>query len=161
MNQVPVGAGSDKIEAVSFRVSGGFMMRLGSTEKKIEVPRLSFKVGEEVIRVISSAMSQDAASAVQVVAMGYERSAKGADPKAYDALSRGIEVMLKKILEYKLYGMLSELLTKVSMGTISKELIDDMQFSEVANALTYLLNENLAPLKNLFASLEAITSSEK
>ncbi len=156
-----VGAGTEKIEAQSFRLNDDFHIKYGKELKPLMVPRLSFKTGEVVIAAISKSMSADTSMALKVIGLSYEQKENPSEKKMYDRISTTIGELIKTIVNHKLYGLVQELLVKVSEGTITKEIIDEMQFSEATGLLQFLLEENLRPLKNLYASLEAITTSAK
>ena len=154
----PIGAGSDIIKPVSFRRTDNFVITYGKDANKIEIPRLSFSKGEEVIRIITLALSQDASASLNIISMNYNAKQNN-DAKKGKEIIDGISAVVEKVLQYKLYGMLKELLTSVSEGVITNEVFNELQFGEATGILQYLLNENLMPLKNLFASLDAITTS--
>jgi hypothetical protein len=133
----------------------------GKDGEELTIPRISFPEGEEVVALVSNMMAQDAKAAIQVVGMSFQQKAQGADAKAYDALGKSLEQLMQKVLKYKLFGFVKVVLHKLSSGVVTDEVLKKMQFTEAVGLMQYLIDENLMPLKNSFASLEAITSSDK
>ena len=153
-------AGSDKIEAVSFRLNEDFKIKFGSEEKEVLVKRLSFKYSNQVIEKIAQAVANDVSKVIEVIGMEMERKTSK-DPKQYKQHSMLLQTVITQLLTHKNFNLVSELLVLLSEKTITPEIIDTLQYSEALSIVSFLIDRNFEPLKNFDASLQAIGLYQK
>jgi len=151
--------GADILQPVSFYVDKDFTIKYGKEQKEIKVPRMSHASGEKAVRLISEVMSKNVASVIELLGMEMEKKGLQADGKKYKAQSALIGTFISELVNERYYGIIQDMLEVISEGVITKKMLGEMQFTESAGVLCYLLDNNFHALKNLSASLDAITMS--
>jgi hypothetical protein len=140
-------------EPISFYVHEDFQFKIGKAGKEIAVPRMKFITGGKVISRIAEIQGKDMRGAIGLLL----QVQKGQDVTAVD----NIESVVSSLIREKNYDMLVEVLSMISEGSITLKVIEEnkCQFGEVVQMLGLLIEGNFSSLKNLSASLKAITSS--
>lgn len=139
-------------ESVSFHVHESFAFKIGSKNLDAIVPRMRFITGGKVIQKIAEIQGKDLGSAVSLLV-----KVKNGEQVAGD----GIEGVVSKLIKEKNFDIILTLLEMVTEKTITEKIIieADCQFDEAVKILAYLLDGNFSSLKNLSASLQAITGN--
>ena len=146
------------METVNFHVDDDFKIKVGKKGEEIKVPRLLFRKTEAVLSAIANILVEDSNAAFQII----QESTKiktVLKTKAFESFSKVMEKVLPKLIVEKNLGKIKNLLFLVSNNVINDDEIDKMQYTETCDVLSYLLTQNFSSLKNLSASLQAISSS--
>jgi hypothetical protein len=140
---------SETVEVVSFFVEKDFAFKIGKKQALITVPRVSFLSGGKVIQRIAEIQAKDLGTAISLLA-----EAKSGQGKAFQ------EAVIA-VFKERNFEVVKELLSAVSENAISENVIteNECQFEEAVKILAFLLDGNFSSLKNLSASLQAITGS--
>jgi hypothetical protein len=140
-------------EAISFYVHEDFLFKIGKSGKDVIVPRMKFLTGGTVIQKIAEIQGKDIKSAIELLL----RVQKGGDATVIES----IENVVSKLIQEKNFDLIVTILLLISEGVITKKIIEssECQYDEVLKILSCLIDGNFSSLKNLSASLKAITSS--
>lgn len=148
------------MDTVGFYVDDDFKIKIGKEGTEITVPRLLFKQTSKILSAVADILVEDSKAAFRII----QESTKVKTvlkSKAFEQFSEVLAEVLPKLIVEKNIGKISDLLDKVSSSTITEKHIEEMQYTEACDMLAYLLTQNFASLKNLSASLQAISSSVK
>jgi len=139
-------------EILNFHVKEDFAFAIGKEGKQVVIPRMKFTTGGTVIQKIAEIQGKDIKSAINLLV-----KVRGNEV----AISEGIESVVATLIREKNYDVVYQLLAIISENTLTKEIVEAAacQFDEVVKILVYLIEGNFSSLKNLSASLKAITSS--
>lgn len=143
---------SESVEFISFHVSEDFKLQIGSDGKKFNVPRMKFLTGEKFFKLFAELQAKDVRGAIDIL-LKVKNGDKG--------IVADIGKSVSSLIHEKNFGMLFELLETVSEGVLTEKIIRELkcQYDEILKILIYLVDNNFSSLKNLSASLKAITSS--
>jgi DNA polymerase III delta prime subunit len=144
-----------KAEVINFFVHEDFHFKIGKNEKDVIIPRMKFLTGGKIIQRIAEIQGRDVRSAIDVLI----KVQKGGDVSVVE----NIENVISKLIREKNFDIIVEILELISEKVITVELINDSicQYDEVLKILSFLIDGNFSSLKNLSASLKAITSSDR
>jgi hypothetical protein len=139
-------------ETLNFYVSEDFQLKLGKKQVLAIVPRMKFLTGGAVIAKIAEVQASDIKGAIELLF-----KAKNGDESAVSDIKNTVA----GIIVQKNDTLMIEILSMVSEGAITKTIIEETecQYAEVIAILFHLIEANFSSLKNLSASLKAITSS--
>ena len=142
----------EKGKAINFHVSEDFEFEVGAKRTNVKVPRMKFATGNKVILRIAEIQAADAETAIKLLLQ-----AKEGDKN----IISDVQNMVKKVIKEKNVDLIKELLSIISEGSLTDKIINgsECQYDEVINILDFLINANFGSLKNLSASLKAISSS--
>jgi len=145
-------------EAFRAYLNDDFVFEVGKDKTRVEVPRLLFKDSPAVLNVIARVMIEDRQSAFKF--MEKARAFASYDAKNSNALAKAIADMVPALLLRKNHTVVHDLLGILTYGKFTQKIIDTMQVNEAADILAYLVDKNYASLKNSWASLEAMRTSQ-
>ena len=144
---------------VSFHVVEDFDILIGK-DRLVKIPRLKLKNATKVLNIISSSLAEDTNMTFKIIS-----DARKADillnKDALDSYAESLRKFIPEMIERKNYGIIISLLKEISEGIITDEILNETQFEESVKIAQYLIEQNFGSLKNLFASLQAISTSVK
>jgi hypothetical protein len=142
----------EKGKAINFHVSEDFEFEVGAKRTNVKVPRMKFATGNRVILRIAEIQASDVETAMKLLLQ-----AKSGNK----SIVADVKSMVKKVVEGKNVNLIKELLSIISEGSLTDKIVSESecQYDEVISILDFLINANFGSLKNLSASLEAISSS--
>lgn len=146
-------------ETVRFRTDSDFVVALGKEGKSYTIPRLAFRDAKKVLDTVARATALcDSMAAKIAMAAGI------ADPEKSDEVNAVVQLMMLTIpviIKNNGYLILNDLLPMLTCGVVTPEVAEELQYEEVCGLINHLIEGNFGSLKNLFASLQAITTSAK
>ena len=147
------------MERVTFRTEEDFLFEIGKEKNQVAVPRMTFLTAKKVIATIGNYVATDMAKGVEAAAAAGKVTISGG--RAVAEYTKAIAIIIPTLLQNKNIEIIEKLLIDISEETITPEMVSQMQYEEAAKILSYLLEKNFEALKNLSASLQAISSYEK
>jgi hypothetical protein len=137
---------------ISFYVNDDFKIKVGKDQKEFTIPRMKFLTGEKVVQKIAEVQAKDIKGAVNLLI-----KVKNGDNKIVSDISETVKTLINE----KNFGIVLSIIDLVSEHVLNEKLLreTDCQYDEVLKILVYLIENNFSSLKNLSASLQAITSS--
>jgi len=143
-------------EFISFHHTEKIKVKIGASQKEIEVDKLLWSEGKKVLQLLSNVVAQDASAAHKVIL-----AARKASPTAMAEFGKVTAGIIDVLIVKRNFETMAELLESVSGGVITAKVMKEekVQYSEACDLLRYLIDANFESLKNIHASLQAMTSS--
>lgn len=139
-------------EVVSFRTERDFRVKLGKEQLEITIPRLKFVDAREVLEIIAKTISGSTSQALEVIG----EVCSSDNP---EAINEKLAETLKNLITQKSFEFVKKLFNVLTYGKVSKDVFKTMEYAEVVALVKYLIEQNFESLKNLYASLQIVTSS--
>ena len=144
------------MEPMSFRTKEDFVIKVGPEEIVVTVPRLKLKDAEEILTGLLDASRQIGAFSMRLASAIADAPRHNEEQRA--GVMSIVETMLPALMGASCFGIVRETLVKISGGIITVEMVAEMGYDEAVKVLTYLIDSNFESLKNLYASLQTITT---
>ncbi len=135
-------------------------IRVGSSQKLINVPWLTYPQMKKVLSVISSILAEDNASAIKSLGLG-EKANILKTTEAFNNYAAFIKDLIPRLVGNRHYTFIEKLLCAISEEAITPAIVATMQLQEAAAFSAYLVEKNFETLKNMSASLATIDTSSK
>jgi len=143
---------------LTFHLSDDIIVKIGKDQEEIKVPRLLFKNASKIFQTVGELMAEDRAFSLQVLGKAKILQSSIEDSAA-EKFADFIKKALPRLVQTNGIDRLAKLMGYLSEGAITKDHIAKMQYNEVVGLASHLLDTNFETLKNLNASLQAMTSS--
>ena len=144
------------MEQMSFRTKEDFVVELGDPVAIYTIKRLKFKNAESVLGGLLE-VSREIGSFSMRLAAALADAPKQTDQQRNVVFSL-IETMIPALMSASCFGIVKDTLEKISGGVITKEVVAELDYEEAVKLLTFLIDKNFESLKNLYASLQTLTT---
>jgi hypothetical protein len=148
------------MKPLTFYLNDDFTICIGKAQRELKVPRLSWVAAGKVLDAIANVLANDNSAAIEGAGLA-SRASITMEKKAFEAHADYLKKIIPLLVRSKNYDVVKNLLFQISEGVVTDKETGEMQFNEAVAMLTYLLDANFAALKNLSASLQAISTSAK
>jgi hypothetical protein len=145
-------------ESIRFFVEKDFEFNVGKDKTEIKVPRLLFVQGKKVLEAIADILASDAGAMLRFLGQAKDAN-ESLQMKSFGSYAKAAEIVVKKLVIDQNYTILIELLELLGDGKFTAGIRDTMQYGEIADILTHLIEGNFSSLKNLSASLQVMSTS--
>lgn len=146
-------------EKITFHLDDDFHIVVGSKKTEVIVPRLKMKDAKKVLASVSRVVAEDNAKAIESIGAA-ARANSSISKEGFGDYAELIRRAVPALMESKYLAIVEQLLSDLSEGVLGGH-VQDMQYEEAVKIVSFLLDKNFESLKNLSASLQAISSSAK